>query len=92
MVAPSFDYAQCRSMCGCICQGYMREMLLAMQDGCKVFGYTAWSLMDNFEWTLGYTMRFGLYHVDFDSADKTRTPKLSAHFITNVTRDRAVPP
>lgn len=73
-------------------KGYMREMLLAVEDGCDVFGYTAWSLMDNFEWTLGYTMRFGLYHVDFDSPDRVRTPKLSALFLRNVTRDRAVPP
>lgn len=70
----------------------MREMLLAIEDGCNVFGYTAWTLMDNFEWTLGYTVRFGLYHVDFGSTEKTRTPKLSALFLSNVTRDRAVPP
>lgn len=73
-------------------QGYMREMLLAIEQGCNVFGYTAWSLMDNFEWTLGYSMRFGLYHVDFDAPDRTRTPKQSALFLRNVTRDRAVPP
>ncbi|XP_026283358.1 myrosinase 1-like [Frankliniella occidentalis] len=73
-------------------KGYLREMLLAIRDGCNVFGYTAWSLMDNFEWTLGYSVRFGLYFVDFDHPDRTRTPKLSAAFIRNVTRDRAVPP
>ncbi|KAK3911033.1 Myrosinase 1 [Frankliniella fusca] len=71
---------------------YLREMLLAVRDGCRVFGYTAWSLMDNFEWTFGYSMRFGLYRVDFDHPDRLRTPKLSAMFIRNVTRDRAVPP
>jgi hypothetical protein len=38
--------------------------------------YFTWSLLDNFEWTYGFSVRFGLYHVDF--ATQKRTPKLSA--------------
>ena len=42
----------------------------AMQDGLIVNGYFYWSLMDNFEWAEGYSMKFGLYEVDFSSQDR----------------------
>ena len=45
-------------------------------------GYFVWSLLDNFEWAEGYSKRFGLVHVDFDT--QVRTPKASYHWF----RDR----
>ncbi|MEO0356977.1 MAG: GH1 family beta-glucosidase [Pseudomonadota bacterium] len=49
----------------------------AMAKGAPVQGYITWSLMDNYEWALGYEKRFGLIHVDFETLE--RTPKSSYH-------------
>ena len=49
----------------------------AIADCVPVRGYYCWSLMDNYEWALGYEKRFGLIHVDFETLK--RTPKASYH-------------
>ncbi|XP_004295223.1 PREDICTED: beta-glucosidase 12-like [Fragaria vesca subsp. vesca] len=54
----------------------------AIEDGVKVKGYFAWSLLDNFEWASGYTVRFGINYVDYKNGNK-RHPKLSAHWFKN---------
>jgi beta-glucosidase len=43
----------------------------AMDQGVRVLGYCHWSLLDNFEWALGYDQRFGLVHVDYDTLERT---------------------
>lgn len=47
----------------------------AIDAGVPLKGYMVWSLLDNYEWALGYEKRFGLVHVDFDTLE--RTPKAS---------------
>lgn len=51
----------------------------AIENGAPVQGYFLWSLLDNFEWSLGYEKRFGLIHMDFETLQ--RTPKASYHAI-----------
>ncbi|XP_043687956.1 beta-glucosidase 24-like [Telopea speciosissima] len=50
----------------------------AMDAGVDVKGYFVWSLLDNFEWRLGYTERFGIYYVNFNKEHLQRNPKNSA--------------
>ncbi|MFV0408577.1 MAG: GH1 family beta-glucosidase [Paracoccus sp. (in: a-proteobacteria)] len=58
-------------------QQYIRDhldaALRAMRDGVDLRGFFQWSLLDNYEWSLGYGPRFGIVHVDYDS--QVRTPK-----------------
>lgn len=50
---------------------YLRELKKAVSDGVDVAGYFAWSLMDNFEWAKGYSERFGLIFVDYQTQQRT---------------------
>ena len=52
----------------------------AIAAGAPLAGYYVWSLMDNYEWALGYEKRFGLIHVDFET--QIRTPKNSMKYLT----------
>lgn len=71
---------------------YLLEVLKAIHyDKCNVIGYTAWSLMDNFEWFFGYVHKFGLYHVDFADPERPRTAKMSAVFFQRLIEKRSVP-
>ncbi|EMS61697.1 Beta-glucosidase 12 [Triticum urartu] len=56
---------------------HLDALLNAIRDGANVKGYFAWSLLDDFEWSTGYTVRFGLHFVDYDHGLK-RYPKRSA--------------
>ena len=57
-------------------QSHLSSVDQAIRKGVDIRGYFAWSLMDNFEWSEGYKMRFGIVHVDYETQE--RTPKRSA--------------
>jgi beta-glucosidase len=61
---------------------HLRALHRSIESGVNLKGYYAWSLLDNLEWSLGFSKRFGLYHVDF--ATQKRTPKASAKFYARV--------
>jgi beta-glucosidase len=67
---------------------YLREHITAVgkaiDAGVDVRGYFVWSLLDNLEWSHGYTKRFGIVHVDF--ATQQRTPKRSAQYYAGVVK------
>ena len=53
-----------------------------MTRGVDLRGYYAWSLLDNYEWSLGFSKRFGLVHVDYST--QQRTIKSSGRFYSSV--------
>ncbi|XP_050929059.1 LOW QUALITY PROTEIN: lactase/phlorizin hydrolase [Lates calcarifer] len=60
-------------------ENYINQALKAhVLDGVDLRGYTAWSLMDNFEWAAGYSERFGLFFVNRSNPTLPRIPKNSA--------------
>ncbi|MEO8192334.1 MAG: GH1 family beta-glucosidase [Gemmatimonadales bacterium] len=67
---------------------YLRSHLQAardaMQQGVQLRGYFTWSLLDNYEWSHGYTKRFGIVHVDYDTQE--RTIKDSGRFYSRIIR------
>ncbi|XP_052799781.1 lactase/phlorizin hydrolase-like [Mya arenaria] len=69
---------------------YINELLKAIKlDGCNVKGFTAWSLMDNFEWNTGYSERFGIHYINFTDPDRKRTPKGSAYWYRQLISENA---
>jgi beta-glucosidase len=68
--------------------GYLREHIKqahrAMREGVPMKGYFAWSTMDNFEWAYGYSRRFGVIYIDYET--QKRTIKDSGRFLSRVAK------
>jgi beta-glucosidase len=71
---------------------YIESHLTAVHDaidqGADVRGYCYWSLLDNFEWALGYAQRFGIVHVDYETL--VRTVKDSGRYYARIARANAI--
>jgi len=61
---------------------YLAQVARAIDGGADVCGYELWSLMDNFEWSVGYSQRFGIVHVDYET--QRRTVKRSGQWYRDV--------
>ncbi|XP_009584068.1 PREDICTED: beta-klotho [Fulmarus glacialis] len=69
-------------------KNFINKVLQAIKyDNIDVFGYTAWSLLDGFEWQHAYNIRRGLFYVDFKSEKKERIPKSSALYYKQIIRE-----
>jgi len=67
---------------------YLDMAQKATEDGLNLKGFFVWSLMDNFEWSAGYTKRFGIVRVNYSTF--TRTPKLSAEYFKEIIKQNAL--
>ena len=67
---------------------YLRVASEAVAEGVNLKGYLVWSLLDNYEWSYGYSKRFGIVHVDY--ATQKRTPKTSFAFMQKTIADQRV--
>lgn len=68
-IADTTDVKRPRFICD-----HLQQLEKAIEKGIPVRGYFHWSLMDNFEWSLGYAPRFGLYEVDYATQKRTLRP------------------
>jgi beta-glucosidase len=81
---PTADQARVRFL-----HQHLRALHQAIGEGSRVRGYYAWSLLDNFEWTAGYSQRWGLVRVDFDTL--ARSPKTSASWYSATATSNSIP-
>ncbi|KAA9153615.1 beta-glucosidase [Amycolatopsis acidicola] len=70
-------------------EAHLRAAHAALTQGVDLRGYFYWSLLDNFEWAEGYSKRFGLVHVDYET--QRRTLKHSAHYYSVVATTNTLP-
>ena len=68
---------------------HLQAVHQAIHSGVDVRGYFWWSLLDNFEWSEGYTPRFGLYHTNFET--QARTARTSAQVYERIVRANGIP-
>lgn len=79
------DQGRCDDQLRCTyLSAHLEQVMQLRQQGHDIRGYYVWSLLDNFEWAHGYSQRFGIVHVDFQT--QARVPKASALFLQSLMR------
>ncbi|EEB13471.1 beta-glucosidase, putative [Pediculus humanus corporis] len=72
---------------------YLNELSKSILiDECNVMGYVAWSLFDNFEWNDGYSLKFGIYNVNFTHPNRIRKAKSSVEFFKKLINNHTIEP
>nr|XP_020635330.1 lactase-phlorizin hydrolase [Pogona vitticeps] len=73
-------------------KNYINEALKAViLDGVDLRGYTVWCLMDNFEWAVGFSERFGLHYTNYTDPTLPRIPKESSKYYSSIIRCNGFP-
>ncbi|XP_058050185.1 lactase/phlorizin hydrolase [Ahaetulla prasina] len=72
-------------------KSYINEALKVAFDGVDLRGYTVWTLMDNFEWAVGFSEKFGLYYTNYTDPNLTRIPKESSKYYSSIIRCNGFP-
>ena len=67
---------------------HFSQALRAIEDGVRLKGYFVWSLLDNFEWALGYSKRFGIVYVDYET--QKRIIKDSGYWYSEVIKSNSI--
>ncbi|KAL2739409.1 myrosinase 1 [Vespula maculifrons] len=69
---------------------HLSVVLKAMKDGIDIRGYLVRSFFDSFEWMMGYTVKSGIFSVDFTNKNRTRQPRLSAVVINDIYKKKFI--
>ena len=69
--------------------GHLHQLQRAIQDGCDVRGYYHWTFTDNFEWSEGWGLRFGLVELDPETQERRLRP--SARLFSEIARNNTIP-
>ena len=71
---------------------FLATLVKKLESDSELLVFSAWSLMDNFEWARGYAERFGLYWTNFTDPGRATYRKKSADFYANIVTTNKVPP
>ncbi|XP_034939090.1 myrosinase 1 [Chelonus insularis] len=71
---------------------HLSEIPKLIAQGINIRGYFVWSLIDNFEWMNGYSVKFGIFSVDFEDPLRNRIPKMSSKVISDIYKTKKISP